>query len=240
MQINKKLPKFVSIASTAGINADIIPTSTTLGRINQITIEDSGFDFSADKTLSPQVYISPNIVLVDRNTVTGITINSGGSGYTSTPDLVLVNPDTGRPYEVGTLVAKIQGSSVNKVEILDAPKGLSDTQSKVFAINNSNGVGISSVFSSPAGVVTCVLATPTLGFTTVTAPFAVNDFVYAENISLASTTGTGFNSEDYSYNFFKVTAYRNTNPAEVEFDISPYATNAGVAKTCCTSFCYIN
>ena len=78
---------------------------------------------------------------------------------------------------------------------------------------------------------TCVLATPTLGFTTATAPFAVNDFVYAENISLASTTGTGFNSQDYSYNFFKVTAYRNTNPAEVEFDISPYATNAGVAQT---------
>ena len=51
----KKLPKFVSIASTAGINADIIPTSTTLGRINQITIEDAGFDFSSDKTLSPQV-----------------------------------------------------------------------------------------------------------------------------------------------------------------------------------------
>ena len=125
----------------------------------------------------------------------------------------------------------MQGSSINSVEILEVPKGLSDTESKVFAINNSNGVGISSVFSSPAGVVTCVLSTPTLGFTTVTAPFAVNDFVYVENISLASTTGTGFNSEDYSYNFFKVTAYRNTNPAEVEFDISPYATNAGVAQT---------
>ena len=232
----KKLPKFVSIASTAGINADIIPTSTTLGRINQITIEDAGFDFSSDKTLSPQAFISPNIVIVNRNTISGITINSGGSGYTSVPDLVLVNPDTGRPYEVGTLAARVQGSSINSVEIIDVPKGLSDTESKVFAINNSNGVGISSVFSSPAGVVTCVLATPTLGFTTVTAPFAVNDFVYVENISLASTTGTGFNSEDYSYNFFKVTAYRNTNPAEVEFDISPYATNAGVAKTASAPF----
>ena len=111
--------------------------------------------------------------------------------------------------------SKSSGSSINSVEILEVPKGLSDTESKVFAINNSNGVGISSVFSSPAGVVTCVLSTPTLGFTTVTAPFAVNDFVYVENISLASTTGTGFNSEDYSYNFFKVTAYRNTNPVRL-------------------------
>ena len=48
-----KVTKFVSMP-TAGINADIIPTSTTLGRINQITIEDAGFDFSSDKTLSPQ------------------------------------------------------------------------------------------------------------------------------------------------------------------------------------------
>ena len=227
----KRLPKFVSIASTAGINADVIPTSTTLGRINQVTIQDAGFDFSADKTLSPEVYISPNITVVNRNTISGITITSGGSGFTSPPDLVLVNPDTGSAYDNGTLIAKMQGSSINKIEILDVPKGLSDTESKVFSVNNSNGVGVNSVFSSPAGVVTCVLATPTLGFTTATAPFAVNDFVYAENISLASTTGTGFNSQDYSYNFFKVTAYRNTNPAEVEFDISPYATNAGVAQT---------
>ena len=88
----KRLPKFVSIASTAGINADVIPTSTTLGRINQVTIQDAGFDFSADKTLSPEVYISPNITVVNRNTISGITITSGGSGFTSPPDLVLVNP----------------------------------------------------------------------------------------------------------------------------------------------------
>ena len=45
----KKLPRFVSIASSIGTNVDIIPTSTTLGRINQVTIQDPGFDFSADK-----------------------------------------------------------------------------------------------------------------------------------------------------------------------------------------------
>ena len=227
----KKLPRFVSIASTAGINADIIPTSTTVGRINQVTIQDPGFDFSADKTLSPEVFISPNITVINRNTISDISITSGGSGYTVAPDLVVVDPSTGLAYDNGVVVANLQGSSISNVEILDVPKGISDVTSKIFAKNNSNGVGISSVFSSPAGVVTCVLTTPTLGFTVDTAPFAVNDLVYAENISLASTTGTGFNSEDYSFNFFKVTAYRNTNPAEVEFDISPYATNAGVAQT---------
>ena len=54
----KKLPEFVSIASTNGINADIIPVSETVGRINEFTINDQGFDFSADKTLNPEVYIT--------------------------------------------------------------------------------------------------------------------------------------------------------------------------------------
>ena len=41
----KKLPEFVSIASTNGINADIIPVSETVGRIKEFTINDQGFDF---------------------------------------------------------------------------------------------------------------------------------------------------------------------------------------------------
>jgi len=235
----KKLPKFVSIASSIGENADIIPTSKTLGRINQITIQDPGFDFSADKTLNPEVYISPNITVVNRNEITNIDVTSGGSGYTSAPDLVIVNPSTGTAYDTGLVIAKMQGAAISSVEIVESPKGISEVESKIYSVNNSNGVGINSIFTSQAGVVTCVLSTPVNGFTASTVPFVVGDFVFAENISLASTTGTGFNSADYSYNFFRVTAYRNTNPAEVEYDISPYATNAGVANTSQNSFAFL-
>ena len=235
----KKLPKFVSIASSIGENADIIPTSKTLGRINQITIQDPGFDFSADKTLNPEVYISPNITVVNRNEITNIDVTSGGSGYTSAPDLVIVNPSTGTAYDTGLVIAKMQGAAISSVEIVESPKGISEVESKIYSVNNSNGVGINSIFTSQAGVVTCVLSTPVNGFTASTVPFVVGDFVFVENISLASTTGTGFNSADYSYNFFRVTAYRNTNPAEVEYDISPYATNAGVANTSQNSFAFL-
>jgi len=235
----KKLPKFVSIASTSGENADIIPTSTTLGRINQVTIQDPGFDFSADKTLNPEVYISPNITVTNRNVISNIEVTSGGSGYTSAPDLVIVNPSTGTVYDAGLIVAKVQGSSISSVEIVESPKGISDIESKIFSTNNSNGVGVNSIFSSQAGVVTCVLSTPISGFAADSAPFSVGDFVFSEGVSLASTTGTGFNSADYGYKFFEVTAYRNTNPAEVEFDISPYATNAGVAHTSQNSFAFL-
>ena len=108
----KKLPEFVSIASTNGINADIIPVSETVGRIKEFTINDQGFDFSADKTLNPEVFISPNITVVDRNEITDIEITDGGKGYSSAPDLSLVNPETGIKYDTGVLKAKIQGAAI--------------------------------------------------------------------------------------------------------------------------------
>ena len=230
----KKLPRFVSIASTEGANADIIPVSTTVGRINEIVINDPGFDFSVDRTLNPEVYVSPNLTLTNRNTITSIDIVSGGSGYTTPPDLIIVNPETGEAYDTGILEATIQGSSISSVNIIQSPKGLSEIENTIYAINNTNSVGINSCISSPAGIITCVLATPILGFTT--DAFLVGDEVFVEGIQKLGTTGTGFNSKDYDYHFFPVTAYRNTNPAEVEFDISAYATNAGIAVTDQNSF----
>ena len=230
----KKLPKFVSIASTDGSNADIIPVSTNIGRINEVTINDPGFNFSVDRTLSPEVYISPNLTLINRNTITRIDVVSGGSGYTTPPDLIIVNPETGNVYDTGILEASIQGSSISSINIIQSPKGLSETENTIYTINNTNGVGINSCISSPSGIITCVLATPILGFTT--DAFLVGDEVFVEGIRKIGTNGSGFNSEDYDYNFFPVTAYRNTNPAEVEFDISEYATNAGIAVTDQNSF----
>jgi hypothetical protein len=235
----KRLPEFVSIASTIGENADIIPTSKTIGKINQYEIKDLGFDFSADKTLSPEAYISPNITLKNRNYISDIEIVSGGSGYVAKPDLVIVNPTTGVVYDSGSLTASIQGSSITSVEIIESPVGLSEVKSEIYAVNNSNGVGINRCTTSSSGIVTCVLSTPLNGFTAATAPFAQGDFVFVEGVSLATTTGTGFNSEDYSYKFFEVVAYRNTNPAEVEYDVSPHTTNPGLAHTSQGSFATI-
>ena len=225
----KKLPEFVSIASTDGVNADIVPQSNTIGNIKEVVINDQGFDFSADKTLSPEVYISPNLRLTDRNTITSVSVVSGGQNYVSAPDLVIVNPITGVAVESGTLEAVLQGSSITAVNVLQSPKGLSEVKNKVYAINNSNGVGIESCTSSPAGIVTCRLQTPILGFST--APFAVGDRVFVEGIQKLGTSGDGFNSADYQYQFFPVTKFTNTNPAELEFDMSGIATNAGIAVT---------
>ena len=225
----KKLPEFSSITSTNGKSADIIPTSNTIGKIIQSTISDPGFDFSADKTLSPEAYISPNIILNNRNYVSKIDVTFGGLGYSDAPSLVLVNPSTGREYDSGVVIPEVRGSSITSVEILSSPKNLSEEKSEVYTINNSNGVTIKSCETSSSGIVTCTLSTPIAGFST--SPFAVGDQVFVEGIEQYSSTGTGFNSKDYSYKFFKVTKYTASNPDILEFDVSPYATNPGIAKT---------
>ena len=234
----KRLPEFVSIASTSGVNADIIPVSTTIGRINEFTINDQGFDFSADKTLNPEVYISPNITVVDRNEVKSIEIVDGGKGYTSPPNLSLVNPTTGIKYDTGVLKAKIQGSSINEIEIIETPVGLDEITNVVFAENGDNGIGINSCFSNTAGIVTCFLATPIIGF--LAAPFTSGDKIFVEGISNINDDGDGFNSSDNKYNFYDVISYSNTNPAQLVFDASQFvSSNPGIAVTSQNSFASI-
>ena len=233
----KKLPEFVSIASTTGENADITAKSSDIGRINEVIINDQGFDFSADRTLDPEAYVSPTINVINTNTITDIEIISGGSNYTSNPDLVIVNPETGTAYTNGILESSIQGSSVSSISIIESPRGLSEVKSKIFAINNSNGVGISSCISSTVGLVTCILVTPIAGFSS--SPFTVGEEIYVEGIKKFGSSGDGFNSEDHGYKFFKVSAFKNTNPAELEFSVSEYTSNAGIAVTDQNSFASI-
>ena len=56
--------------------------------------------------------------MVDRNEIISIDILDGGKGYTSPPDLSLVNPETGTKYDTGLIKAKIQGSAISEIEIL--------------------------------------------------------------------------------------------------------------------------
>jgi hypothetical protein len=233
----KKLPKFVSVASTTGVDVDIIPESTNIGRINQVTIENEGFDFSADKTLSPEAFVSPIVNLVDRDTITQINVTSSGSNYSSAPDLVVVNSTTKQPYNSGLLEAVIQGTGISGVNIIDQPKGLSSGNNKVYAINNSNGVGISSVTSFTPSSVTFVLTTPISGFTTDV--FTAGEKVFVENVVKSGTSGDGFNSSDLGYNFFPVVSYTNSNPAIVTIDISDHTTNPGFAQTSQSSYASI-
>ncbi len=229
----KKLPKFVNIQSVSGSGADITPQSSNIGKNNQIAIQNQGFDFSSDKTLSPEAFISPYIDIINNYKLESVDIEKSGSNYPTAPDLIAVDAD-GNIYQSGLLEAQLQGTGISQVDILDSPKGLSNSNIRVFAVNNSNGVGIKSITSFNPSSITFSLTTPVLGFTT--DAFVIGEKVFVENIVKYGDDGDGFNSADYNYNLFPIIGYTNSNPAVLQIDISEYGTNPGIAVTIQNSY----
>jgi len=224
----KKVPKFVTVNSKNGQNANILPSSKTIGRIEKIRVLDYGYEYSSDKTLRPEAFISPTVILESSDTIKNVEVISGGKNYISAPDLIVYNPISKTVVDTASLNAISQNASISKVETIAPIYGLDNVTHQVFAINNSNGVGIGSIFSSSSGVVTCILQTPFVGFSTNI--FNNGDQIFVEGIE-SVVFGTGFNSSDYEYQFFTVSLYENTNPAKLEFSIAGLTTNPGIAKT---------
>ncbi len=230
----KKFPTLTGSNSVNGQNLHIIPKSKNIGNIKQVRIINQGFEYSSDKTLEPQAFISPHIILKDSNTVGIITVVSGGKNFISAPQIVVVNKDTRKVVTNGLLRATITGNSISKVDIEVPPKGVSDESADLFTINNTNGISIKQVKSSATGIFTCVLTTPTLGFST--DPFSIGDEVFIEGIQKYSEDGDGFNCPDYGYKFFTVSNYQNKfTPGllndQITINISGLTTNTGIAKT---------
>ena len=57
--------------------------------INSVRITDPGFDYHSDKTLRPEARLSPNVTLINSDSITNIVISDGGANYTDAPDLVI-------------------------------------------------------------------------------------------------------------------------------------------------------
>ena len=43
------LPSIISINTTEGVNADLVAVSNTIGSIEQVKLEDIGYDFPSDE-----------------------------------------------------------------------------------------------------------------------------------------------------------------------------------------------
>jgi hypothetical protein len=236
----KKLPVVSDITSTNGKDAYLLTRSNAIGSVKELRIINEEFEYSFDPTLSPIAFISPNIITINSNTLDSVLVESGGSGYTQAPDVIIVNSTTGEKINTGILNATIVGESIQDIEILDNPKGLPEDSVRIITINNTNGISVQKVESSSTGIFTCSITVPPLGFTTF--PFASGDKVFVEGIEKFSSSGSGFNSEDYDYKFFVVDSYIEASPYhKVVFDLSSTAnsgltTNTGIAKTALGGF----
>ena len=101
------LPSFVSIASTQGVNATLLPDSTTINRVDDVRILNPGFEYSSDPTLKPEAFVSPVITVINSNTISDIEVIDGGRNYTTLPDLVIVNPLTGLEDISGAIIGAV-------------------------------------------------------------------------------------------------------------------------------------
>lgn len=230
----KKLPKFEDVTSDNGSDANLVAVSTSIGRIKDIRFKDAGYEYPSDKTLNPEAFIPPIVNLDNFDTIDEIDIAFGGSRYLNSPDLILWNDVTKTIVDDTSLIAITPSGAISEVRQIAPIYGLKSDPHKIIAINNSNGVGISSIITSNSGVATCTLATPILGFTSPS--FKEGDEVFVEGIEIIDNSGTGYNSEDYEYRFFKVNSYVNSNPAILTFSVVDelgvgLSTNPGIAKT---------
>ena len=230
----ERLPKFIDVTSKAGINANIKAVSSTIGQPKSLRFKDIGYDYPSDKTLRPEAFVPPVINIDNVDTVKDFDIVSRGSRYLKDPDVILINDTTREVVDTDSLLAKAPNGAISEIQQLAPLFGLQSEPHRLVFINNSNGVGISTMTGDGiSGIATCTLITPILGF--VTPQFNVGDEIFVEGIEL-SGKGDGYNSSNYDYRFFKVKTYVNTSPAKLEFEIVDgsgvgLSTNVGLAKT---------
>ena len=233
----KQLPGIASITTLNGSDAILFAQSPTVGKIKDIRVIDQAFEYNTDKSLRPEANIPSTLELRSNLTLTDVEIIDGGDNYTTPPDVVIVDSITGEKIDDGILTTEVQSSSVSAVNIFEQPTGLNFNSKTLFTVNNSNGVGISTMQTSSSGIVTCFLSTPLLGFST--SIFSVGEQIFVEGITKNGIGGSGFNSEDYGFRFFEVISYENLIPAKLKFSVAGLTTNPGLADTTQGSFATI-
>ena len=222
------IPVVTSIASTEGVGAIIRFNSTDIGNLKRYTTKNIGFDYSADKTIQPSVQL-PQILRLDRlSTIGSIGVSSGGKNYLQPPTIIVIDRVTGQVNTEILADADIQGTSVSKVDIVRNTNSLYDTNPKIVATNNNNGIKVKNLsFTSGTNLVTLTLEG---SYDSTTYPFILGDKLYVENIGIGST-GSGFNSSDYNYEPFVITGV-NTNPgggnASVSYNLDSSVTSPGI------------
>ena len=222
------IPVVTSIGSTNGVGGVIRLNSDEIGKLRRYTIKNLGFDYSADKTIQPSVSL-PQILRLDRlSKIANIGISSGGKNYLQPPNIVVIDRVTGLVKDEVITAVDVQGTSVSEVRLLRNTNDLYDSNPRIIATNNNNGIKVKNLsFTSGVNLVTLTLEG---AYDSTTYPFTLGQKLYVENIGIGST-GSGFNSSDYNYEPFVITGV-NTNPgggnATVSYNLDSSVTSPGI------------
>jgi hypothetical protein len=202
----KFLPGINSVITDQGKDAIFDVDSKSIGAVNRVNIDNIGFDYPADLTLTPLTQTPVVLKVVPQTSLKTISIDSTGKNYIFAPTLVLLDgltlkqvPDVDLRYQLGD----------SQVQIVKNSKGINNIQPIIIPTNNSNAIGINSIsFNETTKNVTLVL---TPNYSNIEDfPFVVGDKVLVENVSiLTDPLAKGYNSSSYDYSRFTIT---NINP----------------------------
>ena len=200
------LPSVLSVKTTNGKDSILEPESDNIGKLLKTRINDIGFDFPTDYTLRPSVSLPQVLKLTSFYSFDSVGISSFGRGYISPPKLLVIDglskeqlTEADLRYEFGKTELSIRNNTFR----------LSDVNPTILPIENSNGVGISSIsFNNTTKDVTVSIARSFSTFDSF--PFSIGDRVLIENTTVIfdefeNENTRGYNSENYNYELFTIT-----------------------------------
>ena len=197
------LPGITTVDSVSGRGAILEAESSNIGKALGTRIKDIGYTYPSDPTLSPSLIYPQKVKIEPLAVFDSIGVTSFGKGFSIPPKLVVLDGRTEKL--VSDIDLKVIPGSPT-VEILKNTKGINNVEPTFIPTQSGAGVGIGTIsYDSSTENVTVELA---VGFSTVNIfPFAVGDKVLIENVSVGvGSTGKGFNSENYDYKLFELTA----------------------------------
>ena len=104
-------------------------------------IQNIDYAYPSDKTLRPEAALPIILNIDDLDIIDRFEIESGGSRYLSTPDLLLYNDTKNVIVDSTSLIADVPNDAVLDVEQIAPIFGIESEPHRIIAINNSNGVG---------------------------------------------------------------------------------------------------
>jgi len=224
----EKLPGISTVITKRGTGAVLLPYSSNIGQIKSLTINDIGYDYYADTTIRPLAKLPEILKISTLTSFEKIGITSAGINYAVAPDLLVIDGLTRNIVDDVDLSYKVGDTEVT---ILKNTTGISNVSPIIIPINNSNGVGISTIgYDSLTNYVTVGLAVSYSNASDF--PFSIGDKVLVENISVGiGSTGKGYNSSQYSYNLFpvvSVTPNIGGINANITYDLKEYISSGEV------------
>jgi hypothetical protein len=195
------VPDIVGVVTNTGNSAILECQTNSIGKILNTTIKDIGFDYSSDLSLRPSAKLPSLVKLQSLYSLDYIGITSSGRNYVTPPDLLLFD---GYTQKIVTDVDLRYVKNRNRVTILKNTTSLYNSIPTILPINNSNGIKIKSITYEPTTGIASVTLAPSYSDRDVF-PFEVGDNVMIEHTSVGiATTGKGYNTEDYNYQFFEI------------------------------------